>query len=521
MARRTVQHVQRPIASGWIQQQPRISVSLFVRYLSSEATTTPTTLSSSEATTVSHNGSTTHNINNKKHVQHTRTWASIHPDVIPYLRRCDGYWNEETGEELAENSVERYHRQDSMFHVYFLGTGAGTGDTRLSSCTLLRIGAEGMMFDAGEGAQRHVKQSIIKMKKISRIFITHMHGDHVLGLPGLLLSTNIANVFDEEDSTLKVYGPPGLYNFITSSLLLTHSKLKMNIEVYELMGGQQRIHWKQRSMERTFHQFRHDNIVRRTIPCSSNGTWIIQDLEPVTRNKDNARRNDFKITAAELNHVPYVHTFGYVVEERTPPPKIDPARAKAAGVEPGEKYTTLKNGFSVMSDDESREVHPEEVLFENPFKGRKLAILGDACGIPRPMASLCRGADVLVHEATLAEEDKEHCVRRGHSTSSMAGALAKYADASLLVLNHISGRLDSESQLPCQAAEQVVGESTRVISAFDFLEVVVDRKGFAWTKKNSTRDGDSLNNSTICKEESSPNTVNGGMLPTMGLKYHE
>ena len=123
---------------------------------------------------------------------------TVDPEILPHVKRCD------------RHDEDPFYQNDSTFHLYFLGTGSGTCGYRHPSCTLLRLGSEGLLFDAGEGAQRHVKQSNIRMKKISRIFITHMHGDHVMGLPGLLLSTNLAQL-DEEDSTLRVYGPPGVF----------------------------------------------------------------------------------------------------------------------------------------------------------------------------------------------------------------------------------------------------------------------------------------------------------------------
>ena len=128
-------------------------------------------------------------------------WKDVHPDILPHLKRCDSSTDEPPG--------KSYLRKDSGFHLFFFGTGSGTCKRRHSSCTLLRMGAEGMVFDAGEGCQSTIKTSIVKFKKISRIFITHMHGDHVMGLPGLLLSANIANVDEEDDAVVQVYGPPG------------------------------------------------------------------------------------------------------------------------------------------------------------------------------------------------------------------------------------------------------------------------------------------------------------------------
>ena len=109
------------------------------------------------------------------------------------------------------------------------------------------------------------------------------------------------------------------------------------------------------------------------------------------------------IKAAELDHVGGVQTFGYTVEEQTPPGNIDMEKAKALGIKPSKKYGILKCGLSVPTDDGTGEVHPDQVIVET-FKPRKFAILADHRFVPPPMAELCRNADFLVHEATLSRD---------------------------------------------------------------------------------------------------------------------
>ena len=94
------------------------------------------------------------------------------------------------------------------------------------------------------------------------------------------------------------------------------------------------------------------------------------------------------------------------MEEFSPPQRIDVKLANSLDVAQAHKYQELKNGFSVLRDDGTGEVHPDQVLVGSPFKARKLALMGDTCGIPLPMSQLCKNADVLVHEATLDEKDK-------------------------------------------------------------------------------------------------------------------
>lgn len=397
-----------------------------------------------------------------------KSWSSVDPAIKPHIRCC----------RPPEGGLPPVVK-DSGFHAYFLGTGSSIAPRRLSSCTMIRVGSEGFLFDAGEGCQRHIQYSSAKMKRISKIFITHLHADHTLGLPGLLLGTNLANLL-ATGTVVRVYGPPGLYNFIVANLCLTYSTLRIQVEVYELTGGQCRTHWKQRGMLGNFAQFRHENVIRKTIHCDSDGVWDIMDFDEITRDYDSRRHTNLRVRAAEVYHVPNVQTFGYVVEEQKPLPRINSQRTKELGLLDHKKINELKNGFPAMNDDGTREVQPEEVCYESEKKGRKIAILGDTCGVPAPMARLCKGADILVHEATLDEEDRPLSVRRGHSTASMAGHLADSVGAELLVLNHMKVKIAEHDQRRAREARAVINGGTRVLSANDFLEVVLPEEGFKY-----------------------------------------
>ena len=110
------------------------------------------------------------------------------------------------------------------------------------------------------------------------------------------------------------------------------------------------------------------------------------------------------IKAAELDHLSGVQTFGYTVEEQPPPGNIDVEKAKALGVMPGKKYSFLKCGIPVPTDDGTEEVHPDQVLIQS-FRPRKFAFLADHRRVPTQMAQLCTNADLLIHEATLSKKD--------------------------------------------------------------------------------------------------------------------
>ncbi|KAL3909800.1 MAG: hypothetical protein SGILL_007940 [Bacillariaceae sp.] len=407
----------------------------------------------------------------------------------------------------------------------FLGTCSGIPSRhRSTSATLLRLGGASFLFDAGEGVQRQFQfvKGISKLSRIERIFITHLHGDHIFGLPGLLLGVQDqarARVFEETKNKkgkqprnkgriddikdqdglpiIKIYGPPGLFHYIASSMILSCTKLHfIRLEVHELVGGRVKrvsspLEGRKQKMRNPFcdeyPEYQYGGIIqRKQIPCE-NGVWNIEDVAPpMTRDmiinqkggsrKKTNRLDRFRIQAAELDHLHGIATFGYVVEEPEPARNIDAMKAKALGVTPiDKKYELLKHGFSVIADDGSeREVHPEEVLKPKSKKARKVAILGDNRNWTSQMINIAQNADVMVHEATLLEED----YRRGHSTPGMAGKRAAECNADLLILNHISSKCEKDLPGTVQAAYEGSNKKASVLASFDFMEILVPWLGF-------------------------------------------
>jgi len=370
--------------------------------------------------------------------------------------------------------------RDTGMSLVFLGTSAGLPSrNRNPSSTLIRLGGrENILIDVGEGTQRQLMFTSAKLTKISRILITHLHGDHIFGLPGLLLGLQHAYQLQQQGKTssdhddddgptsssttlpssssnqssppsqqeqrvVKLYGPPGLYNYIASNIIfsctLFHS---VHIEVTELVGGRvRRIHGGREvrnPFEVNYPEFNFGKISRRFLPCGPDGIWTIEDLPPhltredilsptkpsstpqqqrrkppSSRSKLTGEKGRCRIQAAEVDHLSGVVTFGYSIEEEDPPRNIDAIKAKALGVSPvGRKYNLLKAGFSVWTDDGSREVQPNEVLIETRKRSRrKVAVVGDNRGWTAAMKAVAKNSDLLVHEATLTEKDTGWRVR--------------------------------------------------------------------------------------------------------------
>eukprot|EP00934_Nitzschia_sp_Nitz4_P008804 Nitzschia sp. Nitz4//scaffold359_size15291//8648//10527//NITZ4_008885-RA/size15291-snap-gene-0.12-mRNA-1//1//CDS//3329549024//8794//frame0 len=412
-------------------------------------------------------------------------------------------------------SVSGDYSRDTGMSLLFLGTSAGIPTkTRSTTSTLLRLGGESFLFDAGEGVQRQLAFTRGKLTHIDRIFITHLHGDHIFGLPGILLGLQHAIQAMKHDSkpnsrknknqnqstphTVKIYGPPGLYNYVAACITLSCTVFhSVHVEVHELVGGRvRRTHGTSNTrnpFEADYPEFQFGFLTRHTIPCE-NGVWTIHDFpEQISRAEvmSNRRRKAtadkdrrVRVHAAEVDHLSGVVTFGYVVQEDEPARNIDAPKALSLGVSPkGKKYELLKHGFSVQTDDGARLVKPEEVWKPRTKKSRKVSIVGDNRGWTQELVDLAKDSDVLIHEATLTR-GKDWV--RGHSTPAMAGERAQACNAAVLILNHISSKSDrvdenGESQQLdlIRRARGGSNHSSDVLVAYDFMELLLPWMGFS------------------------------------------
>lgn len=170
-------------------------------------------------------------------------------------------------------------------------------------------------------------------------------------------------------------------------------------------------------------------------------------------------------------------------EPLTQPRSIDAKKAIALGIKPGKAFRLLKSGFDVTTEDGSNTIRADEVLVGERPAPRTCTILGDCYTVPPTMVRLCKDTDILVHEATLVDdEDYEKASRRGHSTPRMAGMTANRVNPKVLLLTHlpaISGNRSIDTAFVESAASQIRGR-TRVQMGYDLLELLVPRAGLPW-----------------------------------------
>jgi len=299
-------------------------------------------------------------------------------------------------------------------HVVFLGT-AGSVPTPKRALPAIAIQRkdELVLFDCGEGTQRQMIQAKVGFHRKTKVFITHMHGDHVLGLPGLFQTMSLL----DRKRKLEVYGPVGIRAFVEAIRNAIQFVLTFPIEITE-----------------------------------------IEDSGVVCEEKE------YEVHAVSVDHV--VPSLAYALVEKPRPGRFNPKLAKALGVPEGPLWSRLQHGSPVKLPN-GRVIKPQEVVGV-PRLGRKIVYSGDT----RPTKEFLRlaeNADLLIHDATFDDQLKDRAVEDGHSTPNQAAETAKKADVKRLILTHISARYEKPSLLKNQARK--VFPQTDV--AEDFLRVEI------------------------------------------------
>ncbi|KRE25060.1 ribonuclease Z [Paenibacillus sp. Soil522] len=307
-------------------------------------------------------------------------------------------------------------------NMWFLGTGAGRPSKHRNVTAMALQLPEPCnswwLFDAGEAAQHQIMRTPLKLNKLEAVFITHLHGDHIYGLPGLLSSRS----FDGGVTPVQLYGPTGIKRFIDTIFDISATGLDYELNIHEITGDE----------------------------------GIIYEDER------------FKVEALQLEH--RVTSFGYRITEHNQPGKLLVNKLKELGIEEGPLYGKIKQGHPVTSPN-GLIVRTEDVTGPAHI-GRIITVLGDTKPCDNAL-KLAAGADLLVHEATFAAGMEEKAYEFGHSTSADAAETAAKAKAKRLVMTHFSGRYSNEdlSQLEAEATVRFHA----VTAARDFMHIEIER----------------------------------------------
>ncbi|MCM3617552.1 ribonuclease Z [Sutcliffiella horikoshii] len=301
----------------------------------------------------------------------------------------------------------------------FLGTGSGVPakHRNVSSLALHIDDKEGSvwLFDCGEATQHQILHTSLKPRKITKIFITHLHGDHIFGLPGLLSSRS----FQGGEAPLTVYGPKGIGDFIETSLRvsMTHVKYPLNIEEFDEEG----------------------------LFCDE---------------------KDFRIEGKKLVHG--IPSYGFRIVQKDMPGALLMDKVKENLIPSGPHLQSLKEGKQVTLAD-GRIVDGKDFIGP-PKKGKVVTVLGDT-RYNETSIELGLAADVLIHEATFGAKDEMLAKDYFHSTTIQAAKVAKEAGASQLLLNHISARYQKEEVNMLLDEAREVFPNTIVVNDFDVITI--------------------------------------------------
>lgn len=297
--------------------------------------------------------------------------------------------------------------------VIILGSGGSLPTPRrnLPAICILREG-EMMLFDCGEGTQTQIMRKGVGFGRLTRIFISHIHGDHLSGLIGLLMTLTLLG----HEHPVTVYGPPEIEAFIES--------------------------------------------LRSTIRLRCDFGLKFEKIRPGVF----VEEKEYTIEAAEVNHS--VTCYAFALRERLRPGRFNVEKAEELGIPEGPLYSRLQQGESVTLDD-GRVVEPGEILGP-PRPGRSVAYVTDTLYMPS-LAGFCRGADLLLHEGMFTDDMEEEARYRKHCTASQAAAFAREAEVKRLVLIHISPRYWRRRELREEA--QRIFPDTEV--AKDLMEVEI------------------------------------------------
>jgi len=313
--------------------------------------------------------------------------------------------------------------------VIFLGTSSGMPTLRrnVSSIALVFISKNKLwLWDCGEGTQQQIQKTSLKLSKLEKVFISHLHGDHIFGLPGLLASRGLR--YGKNQRKIQIFGPEGLDKYLRETLNITKTYIPYEIEV-------------------------------KIIPPNFSAGIIWEDKEHIVR-------------CTEVDH--NIKAYAYSVEEKMDRSHFSAEKALRLNISPGPVYRTLKEGKTVELP--NGRIFQGKDFVSEIRKGRKIVFCGDTTYCENSV-HLAKGADLLIHEATFSQQEEYLAKRNFHSTTTIAAKVAKQAQVKKLILTHISPRYSSNNKKSAINESGLFVEAQSIfpetILAEDFMEYEV------------------------------------------------
>ncbi len=296
--------------------------------------------------------------------------------------------------------------------LVFLGTSAAQPtENRGLSCICLEKDGEILMFDAGESAQISFMKSGLGWNKKMKLFVTHMHGDHCVGILGLLQTMSMQN----RTEPLEIFGPKGIEEFIAANIKILNFGLSFPILITTIKEGK-----------------------------------IFEDEK-------------FSMYVCKANHS--IAAFSYLFEEKDKPGRFNLEKAKQLEIPEGKLWSELQKGHEIIVNEKT--IKPEQVLGEKR-PGKRIGISGDTMPT-EDLEKFFENCDYLVFDSTFLDEEKLRAQETCHSTAKQAATLGKNAKVKNLILTHFSARYKDENGHLKEAQE--IHDS--VITARDLLEVEI------------------------------------------------
>ena len=296
--------------------------------------------------------------------------------------------------------------------LVFLGTSAAQPtEKRGLSCVCLENDGTLLMFDAGEAAQMAFMKSGLGWNKKMKLFVTHLHGDHCIGILGLLQTMSM----QKRTETLEIFGPDGIEEFIAANIKILNFGLSFPVLITNIREG------------------------------------IVLDEEK------------FSVRVCKANHS--VTAFSYLFEEKDKPGRFNLDKAKHLGIPEGKLWRELQNGNEIIVNEKT--IRPEQVLGEKR-PGKKIGISGDTMPTTE-LEKFFKDCDYLVFDSTFLEQERQRAQETCHSTAKQAAILGKNAGVKNLILTHFSARYKDETAHLAEA--QKIHNS--VITARDLLKVEI------------------------------------------------